>query len=207
MASSVREALGVFDRFSVILQGAFAQFAGVVVQWLPDDAECLVVAALGDDGEELELADPSLLQVWSESLPYPVPVGAVRLLAGRGDVSTSVEFSLWRDEALWRRVLPCTLPVAGQVQDGSAGELLAASAWLALSSVQAPSGGVLVGEGGEVTGVCAGADGSGSRMVWPEVTGRVGETAAEQLRAVCAGLAVSVPAGVRVVPLVEQPVG
>lgn len=189
MATSVRDALGGFDRFSVILQGAYVQFGGVVLQWLPEAEECLAVAALDDGGQELELPDPSLLQVWSESLPFPVPAGAVRLMAPTVDVATVGEFRVLRDVPVWSQVLHGTVEVASGPQGDTVGALLADGAWLVLSSVGAPSGSVLVDEDGHPTGVCDTADGAGRVVSWPELTERVGDAEAVRLRAVCVTLA------------------
>lgn len=207
MGTSVRGVLGGFDRFSVILQGAFARFGGVVVQWFPDAEECLVVAALDEGGQELELSDPSLLQVWSESLPFPVPAGAVRLLSAEVDLSAGVEFRVLRDVPVWHQVLHGAVDVANGVQDDTASVLLADGAWLVLSSIGAPSGGVLVDQEGQPTGVCDAADSRGQVMVWPALTERVGDDVAGRLRIVCAALALLVAARGGVVSLAERPAG
>lgn len=202
VASSVRGALGGFDRFSVILQGAFARFGGVVIQWLPDTEECLVVAALDADGAEVELPDPSLLQVWSESLPATVPTGVIRLLAPHVDVTAVGEFQVLRDVPVWRQVLHGAVELANSSRaDDDVRGLLVDGAWLVLSSIGLPSGGVLVDEGGHPTGVSEAPTGAGRTMPWAEITGVVGEAVSVRLRAMCETLAHQTGHSTRVVSL------
>ena len=110
MASTLRTVLGGFDRFSAILQGAYARYNGVILQWIPESKECIAVAALDQNSVEIIPDEVSVLQVWTESLPPRVPIDAIRLVAPELDPARTGEFRITQ-----------RMPVAGLVVRTAAG--------------------------------------------------------------------------------------
>lgn len=205
MASTLRTVLGGFDRFSAILHGAYARYAGVIIQWIPESKECIAVAALDKNSVEIIPDDVSVLQAWTESLPPRVPADAIRLLAPELDPAATGEFRITQ-----------RMPAAGLVMRTAAGwveqeaevdtSLLVDALWLALGAAGLPDGALLVDHDGQIAGAASRPDGTGRRVSWTEVTTRSGDAISGWMQTVAAAIAApspraAAPAQLTVVPL------
>lgn len=189
MSVSIRRVLIGFDRFSVILRGAYAKHNGVLVQWLPDTEECIAIAAVDDVLGETDPGDYTLLLTWSESFPPRVPADAIRLLAPSLDPAEIGEFTLSAWLRVWERVIDTT---ATWVEQGivSSDAMLIDGLWLALEINELPCGGFVTDPAtGAAAWVTEYPDGTGRRESWAHVVEKVGAAQASRMYLTSRGIA------------------
>ncbi|MGO3234965.1 MAG: hypothetical protein ACTIKT_16025 [Microbacterium sp.] len=173
MSVSIRRVLTGFDRFSMILRGAYGKYTGVLIQWLPDTEECIAIAGLDDILGEVTPDDIMTLHTWTESLPPRVPADAIRLVAPDLDPTGIGEFTITRWLGTWEQAISTASSWIERDQPVRT-SLVVDALWLALDANSLPTGGFFTGPDREtVTAVTERGDGTGTRVSWEQVTGRV----------------------------------
>lgn len=158
----------------MILRGAYGAYTGVLVQWLPDTEECIAIAGLDDILGEVIPDDIMTLHTWTESLPPRVPADAIRLVAPDIDPDNIGEFTITRWLGTWEQTISTAASWIEHDQPVRA-SLVADALWLALDANSLPAGGIVTGpDSNIVTAVTEREDGTGTRVSWEQVTGRVG---------------------------------